>query len=569
MDFKNEIALLIDEHIKTQFGQEIEGIRDFLEAPADTALGDYAFPCFRLAKALRKSPNAIAEELAKCFEASPAAFLSKTEQKGGYLNFFVDGAYLAKSVLAAVGEQGEGYGSSDIGAGKTVCLDYSAINIAKKFHIGHLYTTVIGQSLKRIYEHLGYKTVSINHLGDWGTQFGKLIAAYLKWGEREKVEERLVDELERLYVKFHEEAEKDPSLEDEGRAWSKKLEAGDKQATELYEWFKRITMTEADKTYGLLDISFDSYNGESFYVDKFQPVVDELKEKGLLQLSDGAQIVDLSEYNMPPMLVLRSDGASLYHTRDLAAIFYRKNEYNFDKCLYVVAYQQNLHFQQLFKVVELMGYDWTKNLTHVNYGMVSLEDGALSTRKGRMVYLNDLLMQSIAKMKEIMMVKSPDLPDMDAVARDVGVGAVIFSALYTNRIKDVVFSWDRALNFDGEAGPYVQYTHARCCSVLAKAGKVTAEPDYSALSDASSQQLLMAISKLPDVIKDAAERNEPYLVTRSVVAITQAYNKFYYDNRILDAEPEVKAARLLLTEAVRSVIKTSLYLVGIKAPERM
>ncbi|MGI5900394.1 MAG: arginine--tRNA ligase [Christensenellales bacterium] len=569
MDFKKELSLIIDKCLEKEFGQRIEGIEDYIETPPNPEMGDFAFPCFRLAKALRKAPNAIAEQLAKSLGGSPASFLSKVQQNGGYLNFFVDGAFFARAVIGAVKSQGEKYGASDIGAGKTVCLDFSSINIAKKFHIGHLYTTVIGHSLKRIYEHLGYKTVSINHLGDWGSQFGKLIVAYKKWGSKEKVEERLVDELVELYIRYHEEAEKEPSLDDEARAWFKKMEDGDGEALEIYGWFKRITLTEAAKTYDLLDIHFDSYNGEAFYNDKMEPVVEELREKGLLKYSDGAQIVDLSEYDMPPMLVLRSDGASLYHTRDLAAAFYRKKEYNFDKSLYVVAYQQNLHFKQLFKVVELMGYDWAKDLIHVNYGMVSMEDGSLSTRHGRIIYLDELLAQSIAKVKDIMQEKSPDLNDMDAIARDVGVGAVIFSALYTNRIKDVVFSWDRALNFDGEAGPYVQYTHARCCSVLARAGEIWAVADYSALTDPYSQQLLAAIAKFPQTVKDAAERNEPYLITRSVVAVAQAFNKFYYENRIIDGDPGIKAARVALTDAAKTAIKTGLHLIGIKAPARM
>ena len=546
---------------------QAEEVRGLLEVPPDPAMGDYAFPVFRLAKVLRMAPPKIAATLGEKWAHEDVA---RAQAVNGYLNFFLNRVNFAKETMEAVLSAGESYGSSDMGSGKTICLDYSSINIAKRFHIGHLSTTVIGNSLKRIYDHLGYKTVSINHLGDWGTQFGKMICAYKKWGSRDEVEKGGVNELVRLYVLFHEKAEEDKSLEDEGRAWFKKMEDGDEEALSVYNWFKELTLRDAAKVYEQLGVEFDSYAGESFYNDKMQPVIDELREKGLLTISDGASIVDLSEDNMPPCIILRSDGATLYATRDLAAAFYRHNTYHFDKCLYVVAYQQDLHFRQWFRVLEKMGHAWAKDCVHVSFGMISYEGQSLSTRKGHVVYLEELLDQAVSKARDIIEEKSPDLPNKDEVARQVGIGAVVYTDLSANRIKDIDFSWDRALNFDGETGPYVQYTHARCCSVLRKAEKTDlAEPDWSALADDEAQALLRLISRFPDVIKEAADKYEPSMVTRGVTDIAQAYNKFYYEHRILDDVPGVSAARVALTRAVRSVLKTGLFLIGIEAPERM
>ena len=472
--------------------------------------------------------------------------------------------------MAELSEKGDRFGSSDEGSGKTVCLDYSSINIAKRFHIGHLSTTMIGHSLKRIFEFLGYKTVGINHLGDWGTQFGKMVCAYKKWGNKEDVEKRGIDAMTELYVRFHQEAEKDPALEDEGRAWFKKIEDNDPEAMEIFRWFKEVTLKDAAKVYDKLGVSFDSYAGESFYNDKMEPVVQALKDKGLLVESQGAQVVDLEEDNMPPCLILKSDGATIYATRDLAAAIYRQDTYHFDKCLYVVAYQQDLHFRQVFRVLEKMGYPWAKNCVHVAFGMISFEGEALSTRKGNVVLLEDLLDQAVEKALAIIEEKSPGLPNKEEVARQVGIGAVIYTDLSNNRIKDIDFRWDRALNFDGESGPYVQYTHARCCSVLRKAPDFTGvTPDWSALTDDEAQALLRLISRFPDVIRDAADKYEPSMVTRAVTDIAQAYNKYYYEHRILDGEPAQAAARVALTGAARQVIKTGLYLIGIEAPERM
>ncbi|MBQ6384134.1 MAG: arginine--tRNA ligase [Clostridia bacterium] len=544
-----------------------EELRGLLAVPPDPALGDYAFPCFRLAKPLRMAPPKIAEALCAAWSRPDVA---SVQPVNGYMNFFLNRANFAAEIMAELREKGDRFGASDIGNGKTICLDYSSINIAKRFHIGHLSTTMLGHSLKRIYDFLGYTTVGINHLGDWGTQFGKMICAYKKWGSREEVEKGGVDALTALYVRFHEEAEKDPSLEDEGREWFKKIEDGDEEALAIFSWFKDLTLKDAARVYDMLGVTFDSYAGESFYNDKMEPVIQELRDKGLLTQSEGAWVVDLSEDKMPPCLILKSDGATIYATRDLAAAVYRQNTYHFDKCLYVVAYQQDLHFRQVFRVLEKMGYPWAKNCVHVAFGMVSFEGEALSTRRGNVVHLDDLLTQAVEKALAIIEEKSPGLENKQEVARQVGIGAVVYTDLSNNRIKDIDFSWDRALNFDGETGPYVQYTHARCCSVLRKAqDQLQADPDWSALTDDEAQALLRLISRFPDVIREAADKYEPSMITRAVTDIAQAFNKYYYEHRILDGEPGQAAARVALTDAVRSVIKTGLYLIGIEAPERM
>lgn len=571
MDMKQIIAGRIADAAQASFENcalTVADVTAMLETPPDKKLGDYALPCFRLSKTLRKAPQMIASALA---ERMSGEEIDRVEVVGGYLNIFVSRGSLAEGIVKAVLANPGRWGSSEVGRGKTVCLDYSSINIAKRFHIGHLSTTMIGHSLKRIYDFNGYTTVGINHLGDWGTQFGKMICAYKKWGNREEVEAGGVQAMVDLYVRFHAEAEKDPSLEDEGRAWFKKIEDGDPEAMEIFSWFKEVTLKDTQRVYDLLGVSFDSYNGEAFYNDKMGPVVDELREKGLLVESQGAQVVQLEEYGMPPALVLRSDGATLYITRDLAAAFYRHNTYHFDKCLYVVAYQQNLHFRQLFKILELMGHDWYKGMEHVSFGMVSYEGRALSTREGYVVYLEDLLNKAIEKAREIIEEKSPNLPNKDEVARQVGVGAVVYFDLHNERIKDIDFRWERALSFEGETGPYVQYTHARCCSVLRKAqAYADAEPDYGVLCDDEALDVLMLISRFPEVVRKAMEQNEPSLITRHTTSLAQAYNKYYFEHRIMEEnDPAGSAARVRLTDAVRDVIKTGLYLIGVEAPERM
>ena len=572
MDFRLAVANEIHRALAGAFGaapMPAAEIAAALELPPDAAMGDYAFPCFKLSRALRKSPVMIAEALAGAISAD---FLSRVEAVKGYLNFFIDRAIYAARVIERALSEGGRYGADGSGAGKTVVLDYSSINIAKRFHIGHLSTTMIGNSLYRLHKFFGWNAVGVNHLGDWGTQFGKMIAAYKRWGDHDTVAAGGVDEMVKLYVRFNQEAEADPALNDEGRAWFKRIEDGDPEALSIFNWFKSVTLRDAERVYDLLGVTFDSYAGESFYNDKMQPVIDELKEKGLLIEDKGAQIVDLSDYGMPPALILRSDGATLYITRDLAAAKYRADTYHFDKSLYVVAYQQDLHFRQLFKVLELMGCEWYKDCEHVAFGMVSFGGESLSTRQGHVVYLDELLNTAIEKARAIIDEKSPDLENKDEVARQVGIGAVVFFDLYNNRIKDIDFTWERALNFDGETGPYVQYTHARACSVLRRAAgdnAAPAEPDYAALSDPFSQDVVRLIEQFPDICKSAVNRSEPSMVTRFTVDLAQAFNKFYYENKVMVDDPGTRAARLRLTDAVRGVLKLGLYLIGVEAPERM
>lgn len=562
MDYKR----LISENVNIE-GFTAEQISSFIEVPPTKEVGDFALPCFKFSKVLKKAPNVIAAELKNAFPEVNG--IESVEATGGYLNFKLDRKGFTKDVLNKV-LSAENFGASTEGEGKTVCIDYSSINIAKPFHIGHLSTTVIGAALYRIYKYLGYNVIGINHLGDYGTQFGKLIYAYKRWGDKKIVEEKGLKELTRLYVKYHEEAEKDPSMDDEARAYFKKIETGDKECVELFNYFKSITLKDIEKIYDLLDVRFDSYAGESFYNDKMTPVIEELKTDGLLTESQGAMVVDLEKYDMPPCIILRSDGASLYATRDITAAIYRKNTYDFYKCLYVVAYQQNLHFKQIFKVLELMGKPWAKDLVHVAFGMVSLEDGTMSTRKGHVVLLEDVLNRCYEKALSIIDEKNPKLENKEETARAVGVGAAVFGMLYNNKIKDVVFSYDKVLNFDGETAPYCQYTVARTNSVLSKGAGIKENFDWSKINVNEDEfNLCSILETLPEQIKNAAEKYEPCYVTRFAVDLAKAYNKFYFDHKIISEDEDLSGYRIALTKATGKALKTALSLIGVKTPEKM
>ena len=564
-DFKVAVATCLKEHIEELTLEEITAL---IEVPPNKDMGDFAFPCFKLAKVFRKAPNMIAAELSEKIEAK--GVISNVTPLGGYINFFVNKSQLAETVIKDVLTKKEKYGHSDLGKDKTIVIDFSSPNIAKPFHIGHIRTTVIGNALYKIYDSQGYNTIRVNHLGDYGTQFGKLIVAFKLWGNKEAVEANPIPELLKLYIQFHDEAEKHPEMEDEARAWFTKLENGDKEAKELWQWFRDESLKEFARVYDLLDIEFDSYNGESFYSDKMDRVIDIIKDKGLLQESQGTNIVDLEEYNMPPALITKNDGSTLYMTRDLAAALYRKENYDFEKCIYVVGSQQSLHFQQLFKVLELVGFEWAKDMVHVPFGMVALEEGTMSTRKGRVVFLEDVLKQAIEKTKETMLAKNPNALNVDEIAKQVGVGAVVFQELSNSRIKDYTFSWSRTLSFEGETGPYVQYTHARCCAVLRKAEEeVTTDINYELLNDVDSAEVLKVIASFNKTILSAMRKNEPHIITRFVLDLAQAFNKFYHDNSILVEDAELRKARLALVCATRQALENGLKLLGMQAPERM
>lgn len=568
-DFKQVIA----ESIKTKVEDlTVEEIKGLLEVPPNKEMGDYAFPCFKLAKIFRKAPNMIAEDLSTSIELGEG--VTKCINLGGYVNFFVAKDALAKKVITQVFDERENYGKSDLGGGKTVVIDYSSPNIAKPFHIGHIRTTVIGNALYKIYSSQGYKVERINHLGDYGTQFGKLIVAYKLWGDKSAVEAEPIKELLKLYVRFHDEAESKPEMEDEARAWFTRLENNDPEAKELWQWFRDESLKEFQRVYDLLEIDFDSYAGESFYSDKMPAVLEELRQKNLLVESQGTMIVDLEDVNLPPALIQKNDGSTLYITRDLAAAFYRKNTYDFDKAIYVVGSQQELHFKQLFNVIRKMGYDWYKDMNHVQFGMVALEEGTMSTRKGRVVFLEDVLRQAIDKTKEIIMEKNPGAGDIDKIAKEVGVGAVVFQELSNSRIKDYTFSWSRTLSFEGETGPYVQYTHARCCALKRKANleisaDLVANINFDLLSDEDSSDVLKVIETFNKSIQTSMRKNEPHIVTRFVLDLAQAFNKFYHNNPIIVEDKDLMIARLALVESTRQTIENALDLLGMKAPERM
>lgn len=539
---------------------------EMLEYPPDAAMGDLALPCFKLSKELRRSPVQIADML--CASLSPDGDCERVESVKGYLNFYLNRAAFARRVCADIQRLGDRYGSPNCGGGKTVVLDYSSPNVAKPFHIGHLGTTVIGHSLKLLHEFAGYKCVGINHLGDWGTQFGKLIVAYRSWGSKEAVEEREIDELVALYVRFHSEAEADPSLNDRAREEFKKLEANDPENIALWKWFIEISLREYEKTYKQLGITFDSYNGESFYTDKMPAQIQKMKDIGLLKPDDGASVVDLSEWNMPPCLILKRDGSTLYPTRDIAAAVYRKGHYDFEKCIYVTSAGQSLHFAQWFKVVELMGYDWADKLVHVPYGTVSINGAKLATRTGNVILLKDLLQTAIAKVREISEQKNADAASLEEIAQAVGVGAVVFYYLSNNRMRDINFILEDALSFDGNTGPYAQYTYARTCSILRRTegkGALTAQ----ALTDEEAA-LVRTLAAFPERVKDALDEYEPSIVTRYILDLCAAFNRFYHECSILNCEDSTqKESRIALCACTNQVLGRALELICMKKTEKI
>ena len=545
---------------------DAEAVEAMLEYPPDEKMGDLALPCFKLSRTLRMAPVKIATSIAEGFSVPAVA---KAEAVNGYFNLYLDGKYLADKVVGEVNAKGEKYGApAEMGEGKTVVLDYSSPNVAKPFHIGHLGTTVIGHSLKRLHEFAGYKCVGINYLGDWGTQFGKLITAYRMWGNASLIEEGGIDKLVELYVKYHEEAEKDPSLNDTARAEFHKLENGDEENIKLWRWFVDISLAEYQKTYGQLGIEFDSYKGESFYTDKMPAQVQKLRDMGLLKIDDGASIVDLEPYGMTPCLILKRDGSTLYPTRDIAAAVYRKETYDFDKMIYVTSAGQSLHFAQWFKVVELMGYEWFDKLVHVPYGTVSINGEKLATRTGNVILLRDLFAQAIAKVESIMEEKNPDLPNRDKVSEAVGVGAIVFYYLSNNRIRDINFMMEDALSFEGNTGPYVQYTYARTCSVLAKSQ--LADNVELTISAEEEISLLKTLSRFEEVVRDAIAAYEPSIVTRYILDVAGAYNRFYHNCSILGAENEsVKNTRLALTKAANTVLGNAFGLICLAKTEKI
>ena len=545
-------------------------VMKLIEIPPEDKMGDFALPCFSFSKVLRKNPTIIAKELKGAMqEVQGELGIEKLEAVNGYLNIFMNRTKYIQCWIDKMKEPE--FGIVKNGSGKTICMDYSSPNIAKNFHVGHLRTTVIGNSLYRIYEKLGYKVVRINYLGDWGTQFGKLIVAYKKWSDEATVKEKGIEELLRIYVKFNTESEKNPELVDEARQWFVKMEQNNEEAIEIWKWFKEISLLEFTRVYELLGVSFDSYDGESFYRGKVPSLVEELKNKGLLKESQGANIIDLSDYDMPPCLITKSDGGSIYHSRDIAAILYRKENYGFDKCLYVTGVEQSLHFKQVFKAIDVMGYDWADTLIHVPYGLVSLEGEKLSSRNGNIIYAEDILNEAIERAYHLIEDKNPDLPDKEEAANKVGVGAIIFHDLFNQRIKNVDFSWEDVLSFDGTTGPYVQYTYARAKSIIKKNKDVVEYEriDCNVLTEDMGYALIKALSGYEEAIEKAAERYEPSVIARYLVSVATSFNRFYHECPILQAEEKTKQARLILVDLAQRMILDACSLLGMSCPEEM
>lgn len=566
MDFKEYVI----EKIVAVTELDREVVEKSIEVPPDEKMGDLAFPCFPLARVMHKAPPVIAAELAQ--KLSGDDVIDRAQAQGGYLNFFLSREKFVSETVNAVLDAGEKWGMSDTGAGKTVLVEYSSPNIAKPFHIGHLFSTAVGNSLARIYKHLGYNVQSLNHLGDWGTQFGKLISAYKRWGDKEVIEKDPINELLKIYVKFHEEAETHPELEDEARECFKKLEDGDKECTELWQYFRDISLVEYKRVYDFLGVKFDSYNGEAFYSDKMDEIVDILKDKGLLVESDGAQVVDLSDENMPPCIILKSNGATIYATRDIAAALYRHRTYDFYKNIYVVGTPQTLHFKQIFSVIKRAGWEWGSGCEHVGFGLVRFGGKNLSTRHGDVVLLDDVLREAIEKTREIIEKNGSAVDDKDKAAKAIGIGAVLYTFLKNTREKDIDLDWESTLDFEGESGPYCQYGYARGRSILRRAEGIDyKDADFSKTVSDEEYSLVKQLAAFGDAVKGAAEKNEPFYINRYVTNLTKAFNKFYNTNPIMkdDVDAETKKARLAIVDASTKVIKTALGLLGIDTVESM
>lgn len=560
-DYKQIIASLLNK----ESGVAAEEINELIEIPPEKLMGDYALPCFFLAKALKKSPVMIAEDLKNKIESNE---FSKIENKGPYLNFFVKSEDLIENVVSEI-LSNENYGSSNIGQGKTVTFDFSSTNIAKPFHIGHLRSTVIGNSLRNIFKFNGYNTVAINYLGDYGTQFGVMLAAYKLFGDKEKISQNPIKELLNLYVEYTKLQEEDESKKDDARAWFKKLEDGDKEAVELWTWFKEISLKEFNRVYKLLGIEFDSFDGEAFSSKFVDDVIKELREKDILVKSDGAEIIEFDDDNIPNVIIVKSNGTSTYIVRDIATALYRKRNYDFFKNIYVVGGEQKLHFTQLFAILQKMGYDFSKDCEHISFGLILLKDMRLSTRKGQVVFLEDVLNEAINKTMEIINQRDPNLENKEEISRQVGIGAVIFQDLYSNRIKDYTFDWEETLNFEGETGPYVQYSQARGMSILEKAIEIKKDVDFSKLSNDEEKFLAQDLYDFPEKVRLALEKREPSVIARHLVKIAKSFNKFYNTCHILSEIDEIKYPRLLLVEATVKVLRTGLGLLGISSPDKM
>ena len=567
IDFKDKSAELIAKAANLDKDEVIP----LIEVPPTFDMGDFAFPAFSLAKTMRKNPALIANEIADTIRDTE--YFEKIETKGAYINFFINKKLMAKTFIEELRAEGENYGRKNVGEGKTIVMDYSSTNIAKPFHIGHIRSTVIGDSIKRIFKFLGYKTVGINYLGDYGTQFGMLIQAYKMWGEKEKIEADPIPELLKLYVRINEEIKNDEDLHNKCRMWFKKLEDGDPEAVEIWKWFREVSLEEFNRVYKMLDIEFDSYNGESFYQDKMAATVKLLEDKNLLEDSEGAKIVNLDEFDLPPALIIKSDGSTIYLTREITATLYRKKVYDFYKSLYVVGSQQNLHFKQFRAVLKKMGYDWEKDCVHIAFGMVSAEDGALSTRSGNIIYLEDVLNKAVSKVRDILDEREKTgitgKYDKEDLAHAVGIGAVKFQELFNQRIKDYVFDWDKILSFEGETAPYVQYTHARICSLLKKGNFNIADEISNFDLNEEEINIVRNIMRFTDVVIDASEKYEPYFITRYIVDLSKDFNKFYNAHKIITDDEVTTKKRLLISYGVKTVIKEGLDLLGIRAPEQM